>query len=203
MADLCRSDGVVGRIGKLMLVVGFALLLPFGAQAEDNDSPVGFKTDPDAPIEIEADTLEVEQNAQTATFIGNVVAVQGAIRLRSDRLIVTYAQKEDGASSTGDGADDGTGGTEITRIDAKANVHVMSEDDQSASGDWALYMVADEKITMGDAVVLRQGENVIRGQRLNIDLNTGQARVEGGVTATDTENPSSGRVRGLFQAPQQ
>lgn len=179
------------------------LLLPIGAQAEDDDSPVGFKTDPDAPIEIEADTLEVEQNAQTATFIGNVVAVQGTIRLRADRLIVTYAQKADDAPSSDDETEDGTGGTEITRIDAKSNVHVMSEDDQSASGDWALYMVADENITMGDTVVLRQGENVIRGQRLNIDLNSGQARVEGGVTATDTENPSSGRVRGLFQAPQQ
>ena len=191
---------MIGRLGKLMMAAGIALLLlPFGAQAQDDDSPVGFKTDPDAPIEIEADTLEVEQNAQTATFIGNVIAVQGAIRLRADRLIVTYAQKADGAPSS----DDGTGGTEITRIDAKSNVHVMSEDDQSASGDWALYMVADENITMGDAVVLRQGENVIRGQRLNIDLNSGQARVEGGVTATDTENPSSGRVRGLFQAPQQ
>ena len=195
---------MIGRLGKLMMVAGIALLfLPFGAQAEDDDSPVGFKTDPDAPIEIEADTLEVEQNAQTATFIGNVVAVQGAIRLRADRLIVTYAQKADGAPSSDDGTEDGTGGTEITRIDAKSNVHVMSEDDQSASGDWALYMVADENITMGDTVVLRQGENVIRGQRLNIDLNSGQARVEGGVTATDTENPSSGRVRGLFQAPQQ
>ncbi len=195
---------MISRLGKLMMVAGIALLfLPFGAQADDDDSPVGFKTDPDAPIEIEADTLEVEQNAQTATFIGNVVAVQGAIRLRADRLIVTYAQKADSAPSSGDGTEDGTGGTEITRIDAKSNVHVMSEDDQSASGDWALYMVANENITMGDTVVLRQGENVIRGQRLNIDLNSGQARVEGGVTATDTENPSSGRVRGLFQAPQQ
>ncbi|MCE7998344.1 MAG: lipopolysaccharide transport periplasmic protein LptA [Rhodobiaceae bacterium] len=181
------------------MAVGVALLLvPVGVQAEE-ESAVGFKTDPDAPIEIEADTLEVEQNAQTATFIGNVVAVQGTIRLRADRLIVTYAQKADGAPA----GSDGTGGTEITRIDAKSNVHVMSEDDQSASGDWALYMVANETITMGDTVVLRQGENVIRGQRLNIDLNSGQARVEGGVTATDTENGGSGRVRGLFQAPQQ
>lgn len=191
---------MIDRLGKHLMVAGIALLLsPVGAQAEDGDSAVGFKTNPDAPIEIEADTLEVEQNAQTATFIGNVVATQDTMRLRADRLIVTYAQKAEGASSS----DDGTGGTEITRIDAKSNVHVMSEDDQSASGDWALYMVADETITMGDSVVLRQGENVIRGQRLNIDLKTGQARVEGGVTATDTEKPGSGRVRGLFQAPQQ
>eukprot|EP00435_Cladocopium_sp_Y103_P077555 s1_g1294.t1 len=195
-----RSEGVVGHLGSLTRVAATALfLVSFGAQAEEESSPIGFQTDPDAPIEIEADTLEVEQNAQTATFIGNVVAVQGGIRLRADRLIVTYAEKSDGASD-----DDGdTGGTEITRIDAKSNVHVMSEDDQSASGDWALYMVANETITMGDTVVLRQGENVIRGQRLNIDLNSGQARVEGGVTASDAENPGSGRVKGLFRAPEQ
>ncbi len=189
-----------GRLKTMILMVGIALLLaPFSVHADEDQGPVGFKTDPDAPIEIEADTLEVEQNAQTATFIGNVVAVQGAIRLRADRLIVTYARKD---GSTPTDADAG-GGTEITRIDAKSNVHVMSEDDQSASGDWAIYMVANSNITMGDAVILRQGENVIRGQKLNIDLNSGQARVEGGVTATDTENPGSGRVKGLFQAPQQ
>jgi lipopolysaccharide export system protein LptA len=191
---------VLGRLKTMIMMVGIALLLaPFNAYAEDGQAPIGFKTDPDAPIEIEADTLEVEQNAQTATFIGNVVAVQGTMRLRADRLIVTYAQKDDATSS----ATDTSGGTEITRIDAKSNVHVMSEDDQSASGDWAIYMVANSNITMGDAVILRQGENVIRGQKLNIDLNSGQARVEGGVTATDTENPGSGRVKGLFQAPQQ
>ena len=191
---------MIGRLNKMIMMAGIALLLaPVGVYAEDTPGPVGFKTDPDAPIEIEADTLEVEQNAQTATFIGNVVAVQGTMRLRSDRLVVTYAQKSDATSSESDG----TGGTEITRIDAKSNVHVMSEDDQSASGDWAIYMVANSNITMGDAVILRQGENVIRGQKLYIDLNSGQARVEGGVTATDTENPGSGRVKGLFQAPQQ
>jgi len=191
---------VVGRLKTMIMIVGITLLLaPFSAYAEDGQTPIGFKTDPDAPIEIEADTLEVEQNAQTATFIGNVVAVQGTMRLRADRLIVTYARKD----GTTPSATDTSGGTEITRIDAKSNVHVMSEDDQSASGDWAIYMVANSNITMGDAVILRQGENVIRGQKLNIDLNSGQARVEGGVTATDTENPGSGRVKGLFQAPQQ
>lgn len=191
---------MVGRLKTMIMIVGITLLLaPFSAYAEDGQTPIGFKTDPDAPIEIEADTLEVEQNAQTATFIGNVVAVQGTMRLRADRLIVTYARKD----GTTPSATDTSGGTEITRIDAKSNVHVMSEDDQSASGDWAIYMVANSNITMGDAVILRQGENVIRGQKLNIDLNSGQARVEGGVTATDTENPGSGRVKGLFQAPQQ
>lgn len=168
------------------------------AHAEEGQTPVGFRADPDAPIEIEADTLEVEQNTEKATFIGRVVAVQGPLRLTSDRLIVTYARSANGESA----AASPDSGTKIQRIRATGNVHVMSEDDQSADGDWAIYEVANSNITMGDAVVLRQGENVIRGKRLTIDLNSGQARVDGGVSATDGENGGSGRVRGLFQVPQ-
>ena len=175
-----------------------ALILSLPAVAEEGKGLVGFRADPNAPIEIEADTLEVEQNAQQATFIGNVDAIQGTMRLRSDRLVVTYAEKT--AASTG-----GAGGTEITRIRATGDVHVMSEDDQSADGQWAIYEVAASEITMGDAVVLRQGDNVVRGNRLKIDLNTGQARVESTATSgTGTvENGSNGRVRGLFRVPEQ
>lgn len=178
-----------------------ALFLTLGAQAEENSSPViGFRADPDAPIEIEADTLIVEQADQQATFIGSVVAVQGAMTLTADQLVVTYAAKEASEASEGDEVGSGT---EVKQIHATGNVHVMSEDDQSADGQWAIYEVADAEIIMGDEVVLRQGENVIRGKRLKIDLNTGRARVDGGVSATDGENGSSGRVRGLFQSPQQ
>jgi len=43
----------------------------------------GFATNPDQPIEIEADRLDVEDKTQTATFIGNVIATQGDMKLRS------------------------------------------------------------------------------------------------------------------------
>lgn len=188
-----RLDGLVLSLAIGILTIGLASQLSPVLAETESSAVRGFQTDPDAPIEIEADTLEVEQGSQTATFIGNVVAVQGTIRMASDRLRVHYAEQSDGTTSK----------TEITRIRATGNVHVMSEDDQSADGEWALYEVASEVITMGDAVVLRQGENVIRGQGLTINLQSGQARVDGGVnTSTGTEG-GSGRVRGLFQAPQQ
>ncbi|GAK45369.1 cell envelope biogenesis YhbN [Tepidicaulis marinus] len=144
----------------------------------------GFSNNPDAPIEIEADSLEVEQNQKTATFIGSVHAVQDTMQLTSDRLIVTYADKAGG-------------GNEITQINARGNVHILSENDQSADGNWAIYDTAKRVINMGDDVVLRQGPNVIRGKKLFIDLNTGQARVDAG--AGTGEEGGSGRVKGLFQ----
>ena len=146
----------------------------------------GFSADPTKPIEIEADSLEVAQDKQTATFIGNVKATQGTLILNATKLKVSYAE-----SANGD--------TEVTRIDATGAVHISSANDQSADGDWAIYQVKNETITMGDAVILRQGPNIIRGTRLAINLATGRAKVD--ASAVSGASGGDGRVRGLFQPP--
>lgn len=143
----------------------------------------GFRADPDTPIEVEADALEVEDTKQTATFSGNVRVTQGDIRMKSDKVTVHY-----------DGG--GQGGSRISRISASGNVLVSSPDQQTASGEWATYTVSSRQIEMGNSVVLRQGENVIRGSRLTVNLDSGHARVTGGVGA---ESGGNGRVKGLFQ----
>lgn len=170
-------------------VLGLVLALGFAgaATAQQSDSPLGgFRTDPDKPIEVEADSLEVQDSKHTATFIGNVRVVQGDIRMKSDRLIIYYQGRGQG------------GGSRIDKIAATGNVLVSSPDQQTASGEWANYQVASRQIEMGNSVVLRQGENVIRGSKLHVDLDTGHARVSGGAGG---ENGGNGRVKGLFQPP--
>ncbi|MGB3810627.1 MAG: lipopolysaccharide transport periplasmic protein LptA [Parvibaculum sp.] len=187
---VCLAGGMVGT--------GF---VPSAEAAESAAKPVakpaakpaannplgGFATDPNEPIEIEADSLEVEDKRQMATFIGNVLAVQGETKLRSDRLQANYAPNANGER------------TQVREIYATGKVHVLSKDDQSADGDWARYVVADRTIVMGDNVVLRQGKNVIRGKKLFIDLNTGRSRVAGSAEAGTTKPGATGRVKALFQ----
>lgn len=183
-----------GLSGALVVIAAMMIGAPgalTGALAAEGGLE-GFATDPDQPVEIEADTLEVEDKSQQATFIGNVVAVQGETRLRADRLKATYAAGPNG------------GKTQIRQIIATGRVHVLSKDDQSADGDWARYNVVTREIVMGDKVVLRQGQNVIRGTKLFIDLNSGLSRVSGGTSvALPTESAPSGagngRVKALFQ----
>jgi lipopolysaccharide export system protein LptA len=178
----------------ILMTAGFALTAQAAAEkpAQPQEGVLsGFATNPNQPVEIEADRLEVEDQSQIATFIGNVVAVQGDTRLRSDRLKASYAAGDDGKR------------TQIKQILATGRVHVLSKDDQSADGDWASYDVVSRQIVMGDQVVLRQGQNVIRGTKLYIDLNTGRARVTGSATATvpveGGKSDENGRVRALFQ----
>ncbi len=173
----------------LLIGMSFAFGAPArAAEGAPRDPLSGFATNPDAPIEIESDSLEVQDQQHQATFIGNVVATQGGMKLRSDRLKASYAQ--------------GTGGkTQIQEIVATGNVHVMSKDDQSADGDWARYVVAKRNILMGDKVVLRQGKNVIRGTKLTIDLATGRSKIIGGAEAGTAKTGATGRVKALFQPP--
>ena len=173
-----------GGAGAALL--GLVLTLGLAAPAAAQGALGGFRTDPDKPIEVEADSLEVQDAEHTATFIGNVRVVQGDVRMKSDRLTVYYQSRQQG------------GGSRIEKIAASGNVLVSSPDEQTASGEWANYMVATRQIEMGNSVVLRQGGNVIRGSKLLVDLATGHARVSGGAGG---ENGGNGRVKGLFQPP--
>ncbi|MFZ3034495.1 MAG: lipopolysaccharide transport periplasmic protein LptA [Parvibaculum sp.] len=190
-----RLMGGLLACGMLMAAATVMMSAPTSALAASAGSPLeGFATDPKQPVEIEADRLEVDDKNKTAVFIGNVLAVQGATRLRSDRLKATYSAGPDG------------GRNQVRQIVATGRVHVLSKDDQSADGDWARYDVIGRTIIMGDKVVLRQGQNVIRGKKLTIDLNSGRSRVTGGVSSTTAQESGqesgNGRVKALFQPSQ-
>lgn len=161
--------------------IAVALAGPLAAQTRP-----GIKHNADQPIEIDADRLDVEQNSQLATFTGNVDARQGDIRLRASQLKVWYRS---GGAPKGSAAD--VGGS-IVRIDALGQVLVTSPQ-ETARGDVGIYDVASREITLTGEVVLTRGENVIRGQKLVMDMDTGVSRMQGGA--------GGGRVRGLFTPP--
>ncbi len=149
----------------------------------------------DEPINIEADLLEVDDKSKQATFRGNVVASQGGFSLKSKELIVHYAGNPSGEVAQARAAQQGQSGS-IKRIEAKGKVIVATKDDQTATSEWADFDVDKQLITIGGDVVLSQGENVLRGDRLVIDLKTGKSRFE-------VKGESSGqRIRGLFSPRQ-
>jgi lipopolysaccharide export system protein LptA len=177
-------------LSALALAAALGLLPAGGAGAQAvSDSFGGFSTDSNAPIDIEADTLEVLDAEQVAIFRGNVKAVQGDMTLRSKTLHVSYTGDEGMQDSC----------TEITRIRAEGPVIITTKEDQTSTSDWALFDVKSQTVTIGGNVVLSQGENVIKGDRLVIDLKTGRSRFE---NPDDVASDGRKRVKGLFM-PQQ
>ena len=66
----------------------------------------------------------------------------------------------------------------------------MVQKDQIVTGETAIFDTKANQVTMQGGVVLTQGQNILRGDRLVVDMTTGVSRVES----------DSGRVQGLFQS---
>ena len=156
-------------------------LLP-SAQAQDFGAAfAGFDTGSDEPIQIEADQLEVRDPEKLAIYTGNVKVRQGETLLEAPELRVFY---------TGEPTTQGAPGSQVSRIEAGPSVTVSSAD-QTASGSRVILDMAQDLITMSGNVVLTQGPNIVRGQRLVVNLQTKQGRMEGGRVQT-LITPSAG-----------
>ena len=136
------------------------------------------------PIEITADSLEVLQNEKIAVFNGNVDAKQGEINLRANSLKVHYS-----SSSANDKQ-------AVSKIYADGNVF-FSTKFETAKSDMGIYDVDKSIITLTGTVTLTQGQNILKGNELVIDLKTGKNTMKGGPTSSKTIT-KDGRVKGLF-----
>jgi len=159
----------------------------------------GFSQNRDQPIQIEAASLEMRDKKKEATFAGNVKVVQGDTTMTAKSLVVFYDQSNAPApappakgakSGPIQSATPGPGGSSpIRRLEARGTV-VVTQKDQVVTGETAIFDTRANQLTMHGGVVLTQGQNILRGDRLVVDMTTGVSRVE-----SDT-----GRVQGLFQS---
>ena len=69
------------------------------------------------------------------------------------------------------------GSSSIKRLEARGSV-VVKQKDQVVTGDKAVFDTKANLITMSGGVVLTQCQNVLRGDRLMVDMTTGVSRVE-------------------------
>lgn len=153
----------------------------------------GFSQNHDQPVHIEAATLEVRDKDKMATFSGDVHVTQGDTNLRCKTLLVFYEQddvKGDKSKSL-KAATPGPGGQQrIKRLEARGGV-VVTQKDQTATGDTGVFDMKSNTVTLNGTVVMTQGQNVLRGDRLVVNLTSGVSRVESGKNGRD-------RVQGLF-----
>ncbi len=143
--------------------------------------------DTNAPIDIDAQRIEVRDKENVAIFSGAVKAKQQDMNLAAAELRVFY---EKGAG----------GNPTILRIDAKGGFSLVSPSERATSS-YGVYDVDQRVLTMIGGVVLNRGDSVLRGQRLTIDLDSGRSTLDGASSGGST-SASSGRVTGRFVVPQ-
>lgn len=172
--------------GLSFLVASCVAAVPVPAPAQAVSALKGHNSN--APVDVEADRIEVQDRADRAIFSGNVRVRQSDLTLQSQRLTVAYSG---GANST-----------QIQRLDAAGGVIVTSPSER-ATGNFAIYDLDRRLITMvGDVNLVRGGSNV-RGGRLVIDLDSGRATVDGSAVGGGAGvSGGGGRVTGRFTVQQ-
>ena len=155
-----------------------ALVVPVWA-APAPSKPVTGQRNANAPITINSDSFQADLNGKTGTWNGNVVVVQGDVKLRSNQVRV----------STVNGKAD--------KVFATGNVVVDSPASGTATGDNGVYSVGPRMVVMTGNVVLKKGKDVMRGTQMTVNIATGQMVLGGGVKG-QAGTPGSSRVQAVF-----
>ena len=139
-----------------VLLLGFAL----------STDVVALATDSQQPIEIQADFAELDDQEGKTIYVGNVVVIQGLMRLASAKLEVSYDTK---------------GGTnDIEEMVATGGVTFVNGT-EAAESERAVYNPDAGTLVMLGDVILTQGATAIAGEKLTVNLDDGTGVMEGQV----------------------
>lgn len=154
-------------IRALALTLAFLATAPAALAQAANIALGTGAFDTSLPVEVTADELSIDQADGRATFNGNVLVVQGEVRMSAGTVTIEYTR--------GDDAPNG-----ISRLMASGGVTFVTTSDAAEARD-AVYSVADGIVTLSGDVLLTQGQNAIAGDRLVVNLTSGDGRMEGRV----------------------
>jgi lipopolysaccharide export system protein LptA len=156
------------RAGMVIVITVFSLFLSslsIGADEKKGAAKAGGKKPPGemgfglnssrSPIDITSDTVEANQKQSIVTFKGNVIAKQEDTTLYANTLVIFY------------------------EIVATGNVKVVRLD-QRATSKKATFSQDENKVVLDGDAVVREGESVVRGEKITYYVDEGRSVVEGG-----------------------
>lgn len=167
----------------LALLAGLLLAAATPAAAQSLAASALRGHDNRAPIDVDADRIEVLDSASQAIFSGNVRVRQGSLAIEAGRIRVAYDRA-------------GGGDPVIRRLDAEGDVRMRSPSEQ-ARARFAIYDVENRILTLIGGVELTRGVERLAGNRLTINLDSGRSTLDGRAS----DSGAGGRVTGRFAVP--
>lgn len=187
---MMRTAVVLSALGPVAAIVA-GLAVGLAAPALAQLSPQS-----NAPIDVTGDQLEAQPQQCLAIYRGNVEALQGTSRLRTDVLDL-YAKPSPADAHPAPAPSDGGAVSSkcgaLERMEAHGSVYYVTPS-EVVKGDDAVYLADSKTITVTGDVVVSQGKNVVVGNRLVINTDTQHATMESNVTGAG----KAGRVRSVL-----
>ena len=141
--------------------------------------------DRDKPIELEADTVTVNDAKKISTYSGNVILTQGTLVIHADKLVV-HEDSEGFQHSTS------TGNPTTFKQKREGKNEYMEGSAQRIE-----YNGRMDKVQLYTRAWVKRGEDIVHGDYISYDANAEYAEVIGGTKSESS--PGSGRVKAIIQ----
>jgi len=167
-------------------ILGILALLNFITIIGFSTNALAEAADRDKPINLEADSVKVDDAKQISTYSGNVILTQGTLIIRADKLIV----RED---SAGFQHSTSTGNPTTFKQKREGKNEYMEGSAQRIEYDGRM-----DKVQLYTKAWVKRGEDIVHGEYISYDANAEYAEVIGGAKSADGTT-TSGRVRAIIQ----
>lgn len=183
-------------LGSAGTSLSLAQNTPSAAANQPTNAFQGFTRNRKDPVNIEANSLEVRDKEKIAVFRGNVIVVQGDTTMRCKELEVHYEGSALGTDPrqkvpATKGQQKSESAQRIKRLVAIGGVIVTAKD-QKAVGDKGIFEMATNIVILDGNVVVTQGQNIMNGDKLTVNLTTGTSKLDG------VKQQGTQRVKGVF-----
>jgi len=143
--------------------------------------------DRDKPIDLEADTVKVDDSKQISIYTGNVILTQGTLIIHADKLIVREDQEGFQHSTS-------LGNPTTFKQKMEGKNEYMQGSAQRIEYDGRM-----DKVQLYTKAWVKRGEDIVHGDYIMYDANAEYAEVIGGGSQSATPGTPSGRVRAIIQ----
>ncbi len=159
--------------------MALAMLSPLAAHAE--------KADRDKPIELEADTVTVNDAKKTSIYTGNVILTQGTLIIRGEKLVV----RED---SQGFQHSTSYGNPTTFKQKREGKDEYMEGSAQRIEYDGRM-----DKVQLYTKAWVKRADDIVHGDYIMYDANAEYSEVIGGGSQGATAATPTGRVKAVIQ----
>jgi len=164
----------------------FATCLTLWALLQWSVSVQAEESDRDQPIELEADTVSVNDAKKISVYTGNVILNQGTLQIKADKMIVREDQ---------DGFQHSTCTGNPTTFKQK---RTGKDEWMQGSGQRIEYNARMDKVQLYTNAWVKRGEDIVTGDYISYDANAEYAEVIGGTKANPNGTAGS-RVKATIQ----
>lgn len=171
----------------MISLIYLPLLLTSFALLSFSNHALAEAADRDKPIDLEADTVKVDDARKTSTYFGNVILTQGTLVIHADKLIV-HEDSEGFQHSTS------LGNPTTFKQKLEGKTEYMQGSAQRIEYDGRM-----DKVQLYTKAWVKRGEDIVHGDYISYDANTEYAEVIGGGPQSATPGTPNGRVRAIIQ----